>query len=89
MVPGSTVHVLFSKISFWWPFPFLPRAKVREKPWRALVASLRKGQWKRLRDGWILGPSLSSSTCARRKRRNWEPVTAPKKETVDDRLPVP
>ena len=26
----------------------------------------RKGQWKRLRDGWILGPSLSSSSARRR-----------------------
>ena len=107
---------------------------------QARQETARKGQWKRLRDGWILGPSLLSSSApvliflwarlsgyilihfavlfslrardikrrwtkkesislasgasfvssrARGRRRNWEPVTAPKKETVDDRLPVP
>ena len=55
------------------------------------------------REGWdrMDGPSvtfswsplfLSSCPLSRAReagKRNWEPVTAPKKETVDDRLPVP
>ena len=48
------------------------KVEIRNGSWvhssRSLFHSLvrarsrRRGQWKRLRDGWILGPSLSSST---------------------------
>ena len=31
----------------------------------------RKGQWKRLRDGWILGPSLSSTPFLARGKEIW------------------
>ena len=42
---------------------FFARAREGERRRR------RKGQWKRLRDGWILGPSLSSSTPLRARAR--------------------